>query len=261
VKSLHKVLDIIEMVAKVGSAGTRELSSLTGFPPPTIHRIISTLVERHYLKQDPVTKKLSLSIRFLELGTAVQLQFNLAVVARPYLEKLMEEAKESVNLAIRDGDYAVYLEHVRSEYSMLQLFTKPGARVPLYCTGVGKMFLSHWTEEEVKAYLARAEIRAQTPHTLVTIDAILKELCRVRAQGFAMDDQETEMGVRCVAALALNHRGEAEAAVSISGAAMRITPERIPSCAKLVQKCALAISRELGYRTGEQPINFKGKGA
>jgi len=71
VKSLHKVLDVIEVVARVGSAGTRELSSLTGFPPPTIHRIVSTLVGRHYLKQDPVSKKLSLSISFLELGTTV----------------------------------------------------------------------------------------------------------------------------------------------------------------------------------------------
>jgi IclR family acetate operon transcriptional repressor len=261
VKSLHKVLDIIEMVAKVGSAGTRELSSLTGFPPPTIHRIISTLVARHYLKQDPVTKKLSLSIRFLELGTAVQLQFNLTTVARPYLEKLMEEARESVNLAIREGDYAVYLEHVRSDYSMLQLFTRPGARVPLYCTGVGKMFLSRWTDEAVRAYLARTEMRAQTAHSLVKPDDIMEELTRIRAQGFAVDDQETEMGVRCVAALALNHKGEAEAAVSISGAAMRITPERIPSYARIVKGCALGISRELGYRSGEEPINFKGKGA
>ncbi|MBN1106986.1 MAG: IclR family transcriptional regulator [Deltaproteobacteria bacterium] len=254
-KSLHKVLDIIEVVSKVGSAGTRQLSSLTGFPPPTIHRIISTLVERHYLKQDPVTKKLSLSIRFLELGTAVQLQFNLATVARPHLEKLMEEARESVNLAIRDGDHAVYLEHVRSEYSMLQLFTKPGARVHLYCTGVGKMFLSLWSEEEVRAYLSRIEIRAKTAHTLVKPEHIVENLSKVRAQGFAVDDQETEMGVRCVAALALNHKGEPEAAVSISGAAMRITPERIPFYARMVKDCALEISRELGFRPGEQAIS------
>jgi len=259
VKSLHKVLDVIEVVARVGSAGTRELSSLTGFPPPTIHRIVSTLVGRHYLKQDPVSKKLSLSIRFLELGTSVQQQFKLPTLARPHLERLMEQTKESVNLAIQDGDYAVYLDHVQSPYSMLRLFTKPGARVPLYCTGVGKMFLSTWTEPQVRAYLARTQLRAQTIHTVVKPDQMLEELRRVRQQGFAIDNEETEEGVRCVAALALNHKGEPEAAVSISGAAMRIPRDRIAVFAEALQDCTTAISRELGYRTGEQAINSKRK--
>jgi len=255
VKSLHKILDIIEILAKEGSAGIRELSSITGYPPPTVHRMVSTLVERRFLKQDPFTKKVSLAIKFLALGTSVQHHLKLSDLARPHLERLMQEKKEGVNLAIQDGDFVVYLEHIRSDFSMLQLFTRPGARVPLYCTGVGKAFLSRWSEEDVRAYLARTETTPNTVHTLTDPDRILKELARIRAQGFSVDDEEMEEGVRCVAALVLNHRGEAEAAVSISGAATRIVAERLPAYGASVRACAFAISRELGFRSKDQPIN------
>jgi IclR family transcriptional regulator, KDG regulon repressor len=247
-KSLHKVLDVIEAVAESGSMGIRELSAHTGFPPPTIHRITSTLVERRYLKQDPATRRLSLSIQFLELGTRVQQQFNLTAIARPYLEKLMVEVKESVNLAVQDGDHVAYLDHVRSDYSMLQLFTKPGARVPLYCTGVGKMFMSRWTPSQVDEYLQRTPLVPNTAHTIVDRTKLLTELGNIRALRYAVDNEEMEQGVRCVAALVVDHSGIPLAAVSISGAAMRIAPERIKSLAKSLNACSRAISREMGFR-------------
>ena len=250
-KSLHKVLDIIEAVAKSGSMGIRELSAVTGFPPPTIHRITSTLVERRYLKQNPVSKRLSLSIQFLELGTKVQQQFNLTAIARPHLEKLMSETRESVNLAVRDGDHVAYLDHVQSDYTMLQLFTKPGARVPLYCTGVGKMFMSQWISSEVDEYLGRTPLVPYTPHTLVDRSKLLDELDRIRQQHYSVDNEEMEEGVRCVAALVMDHRAEPVAAVSISGAAMRITPGKIKSFAKSLKACSRAISKEIGFTGAE----------
>lgn len=250
-KSLHKVLDIIEAVAKSGSMGIRELSAVTGFPPPTIHRITSTLVQRHYLKQNPLTKRLSLSIQFLELGTRVQQQFNLTAIARPYLEKLMRETRESVNLAVQDGDYVAYMDHVRSDYTMLQLFTKPGARVPLYCTGVGKMFMSEWTPSEVDQYLDRTPLVPHTSSTIVDRSKLADELAHIREQRYAVDHEEMEQGVRCVAALVVDHHAKPIAAISISGAAMRITPGKIKSFAKSLKACSRAISLEMGF-TGVQ---------
>lgn len=245
-KSLHKVLDIIDAVSKAGSAGVRELSALTGFPPPTTHRIVSTLVQRKYFKQDPVTKRYSLSYRFLELGAKVQENLNLTAMARHHLEGLMDETKESVNLAVQDGDDVVYLDHVRSDHAMLQLFTKPGARVPLYCTGVGKVFLSRRRRPEVSAYLRRTRLVPYTSHTLVDPKEFHRELKGIREQGFSVDDEEMEEGVRCVAAPILDYHGHLVAAVSISGAAMRITRERIQAYAGAVRRCAANISRELG---------------
>ena len=246
-KSLHKALDIIDAVSKLGSAGIRDISSMTGFPTTTVHRIAATLVKRQYFNQDPTTKNYSLSLRFLELGTKVHQQFDLPAIARPHLQKLMSETGESANLAICDGDSVVYLDQVQSNKSMLKIFTQLGMRAPLYCTGVGKAFLSQWSIAELDSFLKRTRFITHTPNTLTSRSKILKELEQISSRGFSVDNEEMEAGVRCVAALIFDHRQEAVAAVSISGAAMRITPERIENLGKQVKQRALDISRDLGF--------------
>lgn len=248
-KSLHKALDIIDAVSKLGSGGIREISQATGFPPTTTHRIASTLVERQYFHQDPVTKNYSLSFRFLELGIKVQQQFDLTIIAHPHLQQLMSITGESANLAICDGDVVVYLGQVQSDKSMLKIFTQLGKRVPLYNTGVGKMLLSQWNRTEIEAYLKRVTLVRYTKHTLVSRSKILKELDRIAAKGFSVDNEEMEEGVRCVAAPVLNHKQHAVAAISISGASMRITADRIEKLGETVKQSALKISQDIGFRT------------
>ncbi len=247
-KSLHKTLDIIEIIAEKGSIGIRELSSLVGFPVGTTHRIVATLAKRRFLVQDPATRNYSLSLRFLELGTRVQQQFNLTSIARPYLEKLVQETGESANLAVLDRDDAVYLDHVRSNH-MLQLFTRLGARVPLYATGVGKMFLSQLSEQELKDYLARTVMVPRTSHTILNNGALSKELAHIKKVGFSVDNEEMEEGVRCVAALVLDHRKKPAAALSLSGAVTRITFERIEYFGEMVKQYAIRISESLGFNS------------
>ena len=220
---------------------------MTGFPTTTVHRIAATLVKRQYFNQDPTTKNYSLALRFLELGTKVNQQFDLPAVARPHLQKLMSETGESANLAVRDGDSVVYLDQVQSNKSMLKIFTQLGTRVPLYSTGVGKMFLSQWSRAELDSYLERTQLISHTPSTLVSRSELLKELEQISTRGFSVDNEEMEAGVRCVAALVYDHRQQVVAAISISGAAMRITPERIDDLGKKVKQCALDISRDLGF--------------
>jgi len=251
-KSLLKAIEIIDAVAQAGSAGIRELSSRTGFPPSTVHRIVATLMAKQYLRQHPFTKQYSLSFRFLELGSQVQQQFNLVTIARPYLERLMAESKESVNLAVQDADSAVYLDCVQSNYSMLQLFTKPGARVPLYATAVGKIFLSRMSESELNAYLERTRLTLNTPYTRIERRKIIEDLEQIRLQGYSVDDEEMEEGVRCVAALIYDYNGHPAAAISISGASMRVTPARVSYYGELTRNCASAISRELGFHRSTQ---------
>jgi len=258
-KSLRKVLDIIDEVGEAGSMGIREISSRTGFPSPTVHRILSTLVERRYLEKDPSTKKYALSLRFLQLGTKVQQRFNLPAVARPHMHRLMLQTKESVNLAVKDGDEAVYLDHIRSDYSLLQLFTQAGAHVSLYATGVGKLFLSQMSQQELDSYLERVTLTPRTPHTFVEPGVLDKELSRIRSSGFAVDDEEFEMGVRCVAALLFNHLGEHVGAISISGAVVRITPDRIEPFGRMVKGSASVISRDLGFSGPNNKETYKGK--
>ncbi len=256
-KSLHKVLDIIDTVADLGSVGIRDLSIKTGFPPATTHRIVSTLVKRRYLKQDPVSKSYSLSLRFLELGTKVQQQFNLVSLVRPHLERLMAETKESANLAVQDGDEVVYLDHVRSTHSMLQSFTRLGARVPLYTTGVGKMFLSQWPAEDVDHYLSRTKRPSHTSHTLSESTDLRDELRRIRELGYAIDNEEMEEGVRCVAALIFDHSGHAAAAISISGAVLRIPMSRIDELGEIITSYAQGHIRTTWLFSEKQIIHDK----
>ena len=246
-KSLHKTLDIVDVVAQAGEIGIRDISAKTGFPPATIHRIASTLVKRRYFYQHPVTKRYALSLRFLELGTRVQEKVDLSAIARPHLQQLVNDTQESANLVIRDEDEVVYIDQVKSEKSMLKIFTRLGARAPLYNTGVGKMLLSQWGKADIDAYLDRTKRKPYTSNTLLKKDEIIKELKQNCHRGFSVDNEEMENGVRCVAALIFNHKGKATAAVSISGAAMRITPDRIECYGQKVKQCTSAISRELGF--------------
>jgi DNA-binding IclR family transcriptional regulator len=245
-KSLQKVIDIIEFIAASGRAGIKEISDHTGFPPPTAHRIVATLVGRRYLEQDPVTKGYILSLKFLELGSLVQHRFDLARIARPHLELLVAETRESASLVVRDGDEAVYLDHVQDDH-MLQLFTRVGARVPLYATGVGKVLLAQMSVEELDAYLGRNALARHTAKTLTSAEALRARLDRTRQCGYAVDDEEMEAGIRCVASPVYRHDRSVAAVLSLSGAAIRISPERLEELGRIVSYRALAVSRALGF--------------
>jgi len=245
-KSLHKVLDIIDFIALSGRAGIREISEKTGFPPPTAHRLVSTLVGRHYLEKDPATKGYSLSLKFLELGSLVQHGFDLVRIARPHLELMVAETKESASLVVRDGDEAVYLDHVQDQH-MLQLFTRVGARVPLYSTGGGKVLLAGMADAEIASYLKRCTRTRHTARTLTDAGALMKTLAQVRQKGFAVDDEEMETGIRCVAVPVYRHDGSVAASLSVTGATVRIPRERIEELARIAHYRALCISRALGF--------------
>lgn len=245
-KSLHKVLDIIDAVAEHGPMGIREISQRTGFPPATTHRMVSALVKRRYLVQNSATRAYALALRFLELGSIVQSRFNLTSIARPHLEHLVEATHESGSIIVRDGDEAVYLDHVRDAH-MLQLFTRLGARVPLYSTGGGKAMLSRMTDPEIAGYLERVSLQRITTKTITDRKAFLKSLKTIRERGYAIDDEEMEVGVRCVAAPVFNHRQQAVAAISVTGAAVRIVPEQIDYYGQIVKNSAAVLSRNLGY--------------
>jgi IclR family KDG regulon transcriptional repressor len=249
-------LDLIEIIAETGSLGVRELSSRTGFPPTTVHRMMATLTERGYLQQNPSTRNYSLSTRFLEFADRVQQQFDLLPMARPHLERLCADTGENVNLGVREGTVVVYIDHVHSQTHTLQTFTRLGARVPLYATGVGKVFLSRMKTPELDAYLKKITLKQYTEKTITDRNLLTKELARVRKQGYAVDNQEKEHGVRCIAAPVLNYNELMIAAVSISGASQWIPMERIHLLARMVINCAARISAELGYKDNKSEINI-----
>lgn len=246
-KSLNRAFDLIEHIARKGAIGVRELAAAVDLPPATTHRIVAALVKRGYLNKAADTHRYALSPKFLSLGERARGQIDMVAGARPFLQELVAATRENANLCVRDGDKVIYIDHVASPDHDLQAFTRLGGSAPLYASGVGKVFLSGFDEEKIQSYLARVELKAFTPKTLVTAAALRAEIRRIDRQGYALDDEEKAVGVRCVAAPVHDHRGEIAAAISVSGAAQRLPAQRLPELAVLLMERARRFSAVIGY--------------
>jgi DNA-binding IclR family transcriptional regulator len=161
----------------------------------------------------------------------------------------MMETRENANLCALDGDEVIYLDHVHSDEHMLQSFTSLGTRVPLYATGVGKAVLSQREESEIKSYLKRTKLVAFTEKTFINKTKLIEELKKVKDDGFALDNEERETGIRCIAAPIFDHTGQCNAGISVSGPTLRITDSRIEALGETVKKYARLISDEIGYKS------------
>jgi len=246
--SLDKALSILDSLGRSGRAGIKTLSESTGIPSPTVHRLLAVLARSGYVRQDPDSRFYHLSLKLLELGAKVHADLDLSSAAKPFMRALAQTTCETVNLVVFDGKDAVYVEQENGAQSMLRMFTRVGARVALYCSGVGKAFLAAGSDEAALAYLSSVTLVRHTPHTLAGGQEFLAELARVRESGYAVDNEEMEEGVRCVAALILRSGGAVAGAMSISGPSARLVPERLPELGAELRGVAAAVSAELGWR-------------
>ncbi|OMI41055.1 IclR family transcriptional regulator [Streptomyces sparsogenes] len=240
VQSLERAFDLLERMADAGGeVGLSELSGSSGLPLPTIHRLMRTLVACGYVRQQP-NRRYALGPRLIRLGESASRL--LGTWARPYLARLVEETGETANMALLDGDEVVYVAQVPSRHSM-RMFTEVGRRVLPHTTGVGKALLADVPADEVRALLARTGMPASTQKTITSPDVFLEALGRVREQGYAVDDNEQEMGVRCLAVTVPD--SPTAAAISISGPAGRVTDEATEDIVPILKEVAAELSAEL----------------
>ncbi len=249
--SLEKGLRLVEVVAKTKGIGLRELAAESGFPPSTVHRLLGILTACHFLAQDAESKKYRLSLKFLELGAIVREDLDVVAVARPHMSALVEASSETVNLAFFDSAEVIYVDQVANSNSLLRMFTRVGTKAPLHCTGVGKARLAAMPDELVTEYWRSAKKERHTVNTIVDKSALKRELQEIRELGYAVDNEEMEIGVRCVACLIRQHRAEIVGAVSISGPSSRLTRDKMTSLGELVRQTAGRITADLGYREKE----------
>ena len=243
VQSLDRAFALLEhMAAAGGDVALSELAARSGLPLPTIHRIVRTLVASGYVRQLP-SRRYALGPRLIGLGDAASRM--LGEWARPQLAMLVDQVGETANMAMLDGDAVVYVAQVPSKHSM-RMFTEVGRRVPAHCTGVGKALLAQLPRLEAQALLARAGMPAQTPHTITDPERLAQELDRNRRQGYAVDDAEQELGVRCVAVAVPG--GPSMTALSVSGPEARVTWEAVERIAPLLQQAAEALAGHLSSR-------------
>jgi len=235
VQSLGRAFDVLELMAAAdGEIALSRLAEESGLPGPTIHRIVRTLVTRGYVLQMP-SRRYTLGPRLIGLGSGARA--SVEAWASPPLHALAEETGESANLAMLDVDRVVYVAQVPSTRHTMRMFTEVGRRVFAHCTGVGKALLAELPDDEVRRLLTAAGMPATTTHTITDLDAMLEELAAVRERGYAVDDGEQELGVRCVA-VAVN----ASMAVSVSGPTSRVTRKVVPSLADVLGSAAQTLA-------------------
>ncbi|GAA1878570.1 IclR family transcriptional regulator [Actinomadura bangladeshensis] len=244
VRSLERAFDLLEHLADAGGEmALSELTEVSGLPMPTIYRLMRTLVNKGYVRQEP-SKRYALGPRLVRLGEGASRL--LGTWARPVLARLVDEVGETANMAVLEGDEAVYVAQVPSKHSM-RMFTEVGRRVQPHCTGVGKALLSQLSDQKVREILARTGMDAHTPKTFTDPDALLAELRRIREQGYALDDEEQEIGVRCVAVPLPG--APALTAISVSGPSGRMTREAVPGVVPIMRDAAERFAKELSPST------------
>lgn len=245
VQSLDRAFALLEhMAAAGGDVALSELAARSGLPLPTIHRIVRTLVSSGYVRQLP-SRRYALGPRLIGLGESASRM--LGAWARPHLTELVEQVGETANMATLDGDEVVYVAQVPSRHSM-RMFTEVGRRVSVHATGVGKALLAQLPPNRVAELLDRTGMPAETQHTITDPDTLAEELARIRTQGYAVDDGEQEVGVRCVAVPVPD--GPSMTAVSVSGPEARVSWELVARAAPLLQRTATALATEFGHTTG-----------
>ncbi|MDG4669380.1 IclR family transcriptional regulator [Mycobacterium sp. 236(2023)] len=239
VQSIERSFEILEIMGSVsGPIGVSELAERTGLPMPTIHRLIRTLLNLGYVRQLP-SRRYALGPRLIRLGESATQQFGTS--SRTHLAELVEEIGETANMAVLDATMAVYVAQVPSAHSM-RMFTEVGRRVHLHCTGVGKALLMQMPDATVRNVLARAGMPRSTDHTITDADAMIDELHRSRERGYAIDEAEQEIGVRCYAVPVPN--APSVTAVSISGPAGRVTLEAAERFVPILQRVAKELSSD-----------------
>ena len=232
-----------------GSLGVTELARRLGLGKSTVHRLLATLTAERILEHDPATGTYRLGLMMWELGARVSVHRVLHDAATSVIEELRNATKETVQVAVLDGREVVYVERLESPHT-LRMFGRVGHRMPAHCTSTGKVLLAHLPERRLAALLEGWRPEPKTDATICAPALLRAELERVRAQGWAENIGESELGVASVAAPVRNARGEVIAAVSVAGPTMRVNGDTLRRYFRAsVIQAADGISDQLGWRS------------
>jgi len=241
IERLFSLMDVL--ASREDAISLKEISEKTGLHPSTAHRILNDLTIGRFVDR-PEPGSYRLGMRMLELGNLVKARLNVRDAALAPMRDLHKQIQQPVNLSMRQGDEIVYIERAYSERSGMQVVRAIGGRAPLHLTSVGKLFLSVDEPMKVRSYATRTGLNGQTKNSITQLQVLERELSKVRQYGIARDNEELELGVRCIAAGIYDDQGKLLAGLSISAPADRIDEAWL---AKL-QTTAEEISRALGYK-------------
>jgi IclR family KDG regulon transcriptional repressor len=248
VKSLDKSLRILEILAN--TPGEIDLSTLTKqtlIPKSTLLRLLNTLKNHNFVLQDPKSRRFRLGWALIHLGKAAEKSFDLIHTVHPYLEDLASKTGETASLVLLDVDHAVYVDQVAGS-SIIRGNPPVGTPLQLHCTSSGKVLLSAFPEKDLESFIRRTKLTKKTEKSIVDPNVLREEIKRIQKQGYALDDEETEIGGRCAGAPVYDKEGKTVASISVVGPSTRIRRSDLASLAGLVKKVADQASAALGFR-------------
>ena len=234
-----RLFGILELLAERGELQLQDIAAEAGLNKTTAHRVLQSLMYLGYVRQEE-DGRYSPTLRIAAVADKVVARENLVHIVHPYLKKLMEKSSETVHLVRRDGTDAVYIDKIEIEGSSVHMGSQIGGRIALYCSGVGKAICAELGQEEVRDIWESSDIARITPYTITDYDEFVFALEDVRKRGYALDNEENETGVRCIAA-SLPPVGGGQYALSISAPVERMDNDRI----RVLSAYILAIRKEI----------------
>jgi IclR family transcriptional regulator, KDG regulon repressor len=223
-----------------------EIGAKTHLHRSTAHRILMALEYNDLIQQNPESGKYRLGMKLFKLGHQVVSHLNLREICRPFLTRIMSETKETVHLAVLDEDQVLYLDKVEGPHA-LRMPSRVGRHIPTYCTSLGKAMLSCLDDQEVKSIFRNQVLRPYTANTIKTLSQLLTNLRLIRKRGYSIDNEEIEIGLRCVGAPIRDYTGAMVAAISVAAPSARLSSQKIPTVGRLIVTTAEEISEKLGY--------------
>lgn len=248
IQSVERSFKILQAIAGAEEEiGTLEISAAVGLHISTVFRFLQTLAKARVVEQNAATGKYRLGLTLLTWGMQVLRQIDLRREAHPLLRALSEKTGETVHMTIYDRDAAIYIAKIEGTVP-LRGFSEIGKGGPLHCTGVGKVLMAALSDKELAELLHRYPLQRFTPNTISERAELRTELKQIRAQGYALDNEEHEPGIRCVAAPIRNHTGAVVASISLAGRTTSVTLQRVPELIEVIKDTAKKISARLGYK-------------
>ena len=246
VQSLSRALWLMNALADCPQGlSLSEVAHRVQLPTSTAHRLLTTLQNERYVRFESERSAWLIGVQAFQVGSTFVRSRDLVAMARPYMRRLMEESGETVNLAINDRMEVVYLAQVEC-HKMMRAIAGPGGRARMHCSGVGKALLAYASDTELQDVIENQGLTRETPKTLSDPEALKADLKNIRTRGYAIDDEENAIGLRCVASLVFDEHGEPLAGLSVSGPMARLTDARLPVLGSAVTQIAAEITGELG---------------
>ncbi len=246
--STLKALEVLEMLAgEEDGLRLTDIAAGSGFPISTARRLLVSLIDRNYVEQDKQSSRYYLGVKILTLQAQGIRQRQVIRVAYPVLKQLQRELDETVNLGILGDKSVIYVETLAPE-SSFSFYAPPGTKMPLHCTAMGKVFLSHLSESVLTGVLSGLDWKQFTPNTITAPEHLAASLPEIKRQGYAIDHEEYAQGVRCIAAPIFSHTGLPAAAVSVTALASRQVGERESFVINELTGACARISEAIGYQ-------------